>query len=84
MLTKEWAALKNGSDIRGVASEGIPGADVNLTDDVIFAIAKGFVVFLTAKYNVKPENLTISIGHDSRISAQRIKMPALRQLPKAG
>ena len=35
MLTKEWASLKNGSDIRGVASEGIAGAEINLTDETV-------------------------------------------------
>jgi len=84
MLTKEWAALKNGSDIRGVASEGIPGANINLTDDVISAIAKGFVVFLTKKYDVKSENITISIGHDSRISAKRIKNACIEAITKSG
>lgn len=84
MLTKEWAVLKNGSDIRGVASEGIPGASVNLTDDVISAIAKSFVVFLTAKYDVKPEDITISIGHDSRISAQRIKNACIKAITQSG
>ena len=84
MLSKEWASLKNGSDIRGVASEGIPGAEINLTDDVITAIAKGFVTFLTVKNNVKPEDLTISIGHDSRISASRNKNACIKAITECG
>ncbi len=84
MLTKEWAALKNGSDIRGVASEGIPGAAVNLTDDVVSAIAKAYVVFLTKKYGIKPDEITISIGHDSRISAKRIKNACIESITQSG
>ncbi len=84
MLSKEWAALKNGSDIRGVASEGIPGADVNLTDPVIEAIAKGFVVFLQNKYQKKADELTIAIGHDSRISAQRVKNACIHAITETG
>lgn len=84
MLSKEWAALKNGSDIRGVASEGIPGAAINLTDEAVSAIAKGFVVFLTEKNNMKPEDVTISIGHDSRISAQRIKNACIKAITESG
>ncbi len=84
MLTKEWAALKNGSDIRGVASEGVIGASVNLTDEVVSAIAKAFVVFLSTKYDIKPENITISIGHDSRISAQRIKNACIKSITQSG
>lgn len=84
MLTKEWAALKNGSDIRGVASEGVPGASINLTDEVVSAIAKAFVVFLAVKYDINPENITISIGHDSRISAQRIKNACIKAITQSG
>ncbi len=84
MLSKEWAALKNGSDIRGVASEGIPGAEINLTDPAISAIAAGFVAFLQEKYNKKATELTIAIGHDSRISAQRIKNACISAITKTG
>jgi len=84
MLSKEWAALKNGSDIRGVASEGIPGADINLTDPVVEAIAKGFVVFLSLKYNLPAEKITVAIGHDSRISATRIKNACIRAITATG
>lgn len=84
MLSKEWAALKNGSDIRGVASEGIAGAEVNLTDPVIEAIAAGFVVFLQNKYQKSPQELTIAIGHDSRISAQRVKNACIRAITATG
>ena len=34
MLSNEWKALQNGSDIRGVALEGVEGQAVNLTEDV--------------------------------------------------
>ncbi len=84
MLTKEWAALKNGSDIRGVGSKGIPGADINLTDPVVEAIAAGFIAFLQEKYQVKAEEITIAIGHDSRVSAQRIKNACLRAITATG
>ncbi len=84
MLKKEWAALKNGSDIRGVASEGIPGQTVNLTDEVVSEIARAFVVFLTKRYNVKAEDITVSIGHDSRISASRIKTACIGALTDSG
>ncbi len=84
MLSKEWASLKNGSDIRGVASEGIPGAEVNLTDPVVEAIAKAFVVFLTKKNNIAADKVTVAIGHDSRISAQRIKAACIRAITSTG
>ncbi len=84
MLDKKWSSLKNGSDIRGVASEGIPGAEVNLTDPVIEAIAKGFVEFLCKKSGKPASELRISIGHDSRISAQRVKNACIRAMADTG
>ncbi|MBE7025162.1 MAG: phosphomannomutase/phosphoglucomutase [Ruminococcaceae bacterium] len=84
MLSKEWSALKNGSDIRGVGSEGVPGAAVTLTDSVVEAIAHGFVVFLQEKYSLAPEKITVAIGHDSRISAQRIKNACTRAITSTG
>ncbi len=84
MLSKEWAALKNGSDIRGVGCEGIPGAEINLTDPVVEAIAGAFIAFLQKKYNVKSTELTISIGHDSRLSAKRIKDACIRAITATG
>lgn len=36
----DWKKLQNGSDIRGVALEGVPGETVNITLEVTAAIAK--------------------------------------------
>ncbi|MDP4153120.1 MAG: phosphomannomutase/phosphoglucomutase [Bacillota bacterium] len=82
-LSKEWAALKNGSDIRGVASEGIEGMTVNLTDETIGRIAAGFVIWVEKKLN-KTDDLTLAVGHDSRISAQRIKKVCIDSFTSAG
>lgn len=41
-----WKKLQNGSDIRGVALEGIEGENVNLTEEVIMTIGKSFVCWL--------------------------------------
>ncbi|MBE7040240.1 MAG: phosphomannomutase/phosphoglucomutase [Ruminococcaceae bacterium] len=84
MLLKEWSLLKNGSDIRGVASEGIKGADINLTDEVVERIAKAFVLFTSKRTNKKPNELKIAIGHDSRISANRLKNACIKAITESG
>ncbi len=76
-----WKSLKNGSDIRGIAVASENG-DVNLTDEVVFKIAYGFVKWLQNKCN--KENVKIAVGHDSRISADRIKNQVLSAFSKAG
>ncbi|MBQ0064933.1 MAG: phosphomannomutase/phosphoglucomutase [Firmicutes bacterium] len=63
--------LQNGSDIRGIALEGIPGEKVNLTKEAVYDLARGFVKYLRDKTNKK--EVTISVGHDSRLSADMLK-----------
>lgn len=68
----DWNKLQNGSDIRGVALEGIEGESVNLTTEVTTALAQAFVAWLGEK-NGKTAQI-IAVGSDSRLSS-----PTLRQ-----
>ncbi len=61
--------LKSGTDIRGTAV----GENTELTDEAIIKIASSFVSYLTEKTGIPREKLTLAVGHDSRISAERIK-----------
>lgn len=45
-----WKKLQNGSDIRGVALEGVAGEHVNLTPEVAAVVAKAFVTWLGRHY----------------------------------
>ena len=45
----DYKKLQNGSDIRGVALEGIAGQNVNLTEEVTRNIARGFALWLIKK-----------------------------------
>ena len=49
----DWKKLQNGSDIRGVALEGVPGESVNITPEVTSIIAKAFIVWLQKRTNDK-------------------------------
>ncbi|MDD6012696.1 MAG: phosphomannomutase/phosphoglucomutase [Oscillospiraceae bacterium] len=69
--------LKSGSDIRGVAVDGVAGENVELTDDVIFHLTAGFCRWLREKGRGSKK---IAVGHDSRISAQRIKKQVIEAL----
>lgn len=71
MLLQDWLKLKNGTDVRGVALEGIEGENVNLTDEVLETIAKAFTVWLSKKTG--KANPVIAVGHDSRLSAKRVE-----------
>lgn len=84
MLTKEWKKFKSGSDVRGVALEGVEGMPITLTDEVTEAIAAAFGLWLTEKTGKFPHDLKISVGHDSRLSGPRMKAAVLRALTKSG
>ncbi|MBO4325931.1 MAG: phosphomannomutase/phosphoglucomutase, partial [Clostridia bacterium] len=71
-MKDKWKKLQNGSDIRGVALEGIEGQNVNLTAEAAGIIGRAFVLWLREKTGKKA--LTIAVGNDSRLSG-----PALRE-----
>lgn len=84
MLKSEWKKLQNGSDIRGIAVPGVEGETVNLTDDVVNAIARSFALWLSEKKQKAVNDLTVSVGHDSRISAPQLKKAVIKGLTHMG
>ena len=49
MTEKELMKLQNGSDVRGIALEGVEGEKVNLRPEAANLIAAAFVKFLSKK-----------------------------------
>lgn len=76
--------LQNGSDIRGIACEGVAGEEVNLTEEAGNLIGGAFAIWLGNKKNKKPSNLRIGIGHDSRITADKLYQAAAKGLVAEG
>ena len=66
----DYKKLQNGSDIRGVALDGIEGQYVNLTEQVTRDIGRGFAVWLAKKTGQKA--LRVAVGRDSRLSGQTL------------
>lgn len=66
----DYKKLQNGSDIRGVALEGIEGQNVNLTEQVCRDIGRGFALWLMNKKN--KTNLSVAVGRDSRLSGENL------------
>ena len=54
-MATNFKKLQNGSDIRGVALEGIPGEAVNLTEEAAWYLTKGFVHWLAEKTGKRTE-----------------------------
>ena len=66
-----WKKLQNGSDIRGVAIDGVPGEPVNLTAEVVRRLGQAFTVWLAGKLGKPTGELQLAVGRDSRISGAR-------------
>ena len=63
----DYKKLQNGSDIRGVALEGIEGQHINLTEDACKDIGRGFALWLQKKAENKAP-IRVAVGRDSRLS----------------
>jgi phosphomannomutase len=73
VIMSSYLKLQNGSDVRGVALEGVPGESVNLTHIETYHIAISFAKWLSVKLNKPTDALRISVGCDSRLSAKSLK-----------
>lgn len=67
----DYKRLQNGSDIRGVALEGIAGQPVTLTEQVCRDIGRGFAIWLMKKTG-KTTDLRVAVGRDSRLSGETL------------
>lgn len=68
----EYKTLQNGSDIRAIAVEGVPGEHVNLTPEVARVIGRAFARWLIESSEGDAGSLSVAIGHDSRISGEKL------------
>ena len=62
----DYQKLQNGSDIRGVALEGIECQHINLTEQACRDIGRGFALWLIEKAG--KTDLRVAVGRDSRLS----------------
>ena len=68
MARYDYTKLQNGSDIRGVALEGVEGEAVNLTAEAASRLGRGFLFWLTNMTGKGAHELTVAIGRDPRLS----------------
>ena len=78
----ELKKLKSGTDIRGVACDGVVGQPIELTDNVINLIVRAFATWLMKKGF--PDQTVVAVGHDCRISGPRIHNAVIAALNKSG
>ncbi|MCL2508135.1 MAG: phosphomannomutase/phosphoglucomutase [Oscillospiraceae bacterium] len=82
-MTTNWQAFKSGSDIRGLGltEESNP---LYLSDFAVGRMAAGFAAWLAEKLQADVTELTVAVGHDCRVSSERIKNAVIAELTRAG
>ncbi len=81
-MTINWKKLQNGSDIRGVAMEGIHGESINLTNEVAHKLGQAFAHWLHQKLH--KANLRVAVGMDSRLTGPALKQAFIHGLNSIG
>lgn len=79
----DYKFLKSGTDVRGIASD-LGGKDVELTNEAVYDISAAFAVWCVNKFSKPANELKIALGHDSRITADRISEQVKNALTNAG
>jgi len=71
-MLEKWLKLQNGSDIRGVAVDGVEGESVTLTTHEVKHIAGAFAQWLSKKTGKSTTEIKVAVGRDSRISGPEL------------
>lgn len=79
-----WAHFKSGTDIRGVALDGVAGEPLDLTDEAVERMADAFARWLAVRCQKPVNALSIAVGRDSRLSGERLRDAVVRALVAAG
>ncbi|MBQ7542652.1 MAG: phosphomannomutase/phosphoglucomutase [Clostridia bacterium] len=76
-----WKGFKSGTDVRGYGCQAV-GDPLYLSNEAVMRMTKGYVVWLREKTLDRP--LTIAVGHDSRVSSERIDAAVTAALLEMG
>ena len=75
-----YQTLKSGTDVRGCAM----GEKAVLTNDVALCIGGAFITWLSERTGKHPEQLTVAIGRDSRITGPAILAACAEGMARSG
>ncbi len=79
---EEYLSLRNGTDVRGVASIGPDGEKITLTEEVAKSVARAFCAWLSAKKG--GTEVSVAVGYDSRISSPALCSAVVDGIIQAG
>ncbi|HPS56555.1 MAG TPA: phosphomannomutase/phosphoglucomutase [Spirochaetota bacterium] len=82
-MNTDLKKLQNGSDLRGVAI-ATEKEQVNLNPEIASLFGRAFTLWLADKMHCTPEKLVISVGNDSRITAEPLKAGIISGIKSTG
>ncbi len=82
MTVTDYLSLRNGTDVRGVATAGVKDQPVTLTEEGVETIAKAFCVWLVS--HTGKTTVRVAVGHDSRISSPALCAAAAKGIISSG
>lgn len=83
-LKNPYKKLQNGSDIRGIAMEGVSGEKRNLTEREASLLSAGYIHWLTEKTGIPVSKLKVAIGRDPRLSGESLQSAAVAAMSGLG
>lgn len=83
-MNTELLKLQNGSDIRGIALDGVEGENINLYPERAFVIAKAYATWLSKNTGKSISELKVGIGMDSRLSGPALSEACAKGLVSQG
>lgn len=83
-MSADIKKLQNGSDVRGIALEGVADEHVNLTGEACNKIGQAFVKWLSKKTGKNAGDLKIGIGRDSRVSGPALEEAVVKGMVAGG
>ena len=79
-----FKGFKSGTDIRGYGAEQFSDEPLYLSDEFVMAVAESFANWLGARTGKYTNEITVSIGRDSRVSGPRVMAAAITALTAKG
>lgn len=83
-LEYEYLKLQNGSDVRGIALEGVEGEHINMTPEKVSYIAAAFAAYVSQACKKKLKDCCFAVGHDSRLSTDLLMEAAMKGIREMG
>ena len=82
MTLQEYLKLRNGTDVRGVAMDGVADEPITLTEEAAENVAKAFCVWLIT--HTGKTQVSVAVGYDSRLTSPALCEAAVRGITSTG